>query len=127
MKFRVTTGVLFSVVAALLLAAAPTAHHEILAKFDDKKPMSLTGIVTSVDWANPHVHLFMTVRTGNENVNWAIELASRPTAGRSSTCVPPRHRRRSATGPHRAGPTGSRGWGRCLAWTGTGAIRAARC
>jgi uncharacterized protein DUF6152 len=76
MKVRVTAGVLFSVVAALLLAAAPTAHHEILAKFDDKKPMSLTGIVTSVDWANPHVHIFMTVRTGNENVNWAIELAS---------------------------------------------------
>jgi hypothetical protein len=75
MKFRVA-GVLFAVVAGLLLAAAPRAHHEILAKFDDKKPTSLTGIVTSVDWANPHVHIFMTVRTGNENVNWAIELAS---------------------------------------------------
>jgi hypothetical protein len=75
MKVRVT-GVLFSVVAALLLAAAPRAHHEILAKFDDKKPMTLTGVVTSVDWANPHVHLFMFVQTGNEKVNWAIELAS---------------------------------------------------
>ena len=74
MKFRVS-GVLFAV-AALLLAAAPRAHHEILAKFDDKKPMSLTGVVTSVDWANPHVHIFMSVPTGAEKVQWAIELAS---------------------------------------------------
>ena len=76
MKFG-AMGVLAAMLAALLLATAPgIAHHEILAKFDDTKPQTLSGIVTSVDWANPHVHLFMTVRTGNENVNWAVELES---------------------------------------------------
>ena len=37
------------------------AHHEILAKFDDHKPVTLNGVVTLVDWRNPHVHVFMNV------------------------------------------------------------------
>ena len=37
--------------AGLLLATVPLiAHHELLAKFDDKKPMTLNGVVTLVDW-----------------------------------------------------------------------------
>ena len=70
--------VLASVLAGLLLAAVPlTAHHEILAKFDDKKPLTLSGVVTLVDWRNPHVHVFMNVRDSkNETLNWAIELES---------------------------------------------------
>jgi len=66
------------VLAGLLLAAVPLmAHHEILAKFDDKKPVTLSGIVTLVDWRNPHVHVFMNVQDSkNETLNWAIELES---------------------------------------------------
>jgi len=66
------------VLAGLLLAAVPLmAHHEILAKFDDKKPLTLSGIVTLVDWRNPHVHVFMNVQDSkNETLNWAIELES---------------------------------------------------
>ena len=62
----------------LLLAAAPlAAHHEILAKFDDKKPVTLSGVVTLVDWRNPHVHVFMNVRDAKgQMLNWAIELES---------------------------------------------------
>jgi uncharacterized protein DUF6152 len=75
MKYR-AVGVLTSVLAAFLLAATPGAHHEILAKFDDTKPTTLNGVVTEVDWANPHVHIFMNVRTGNQNINWAVETAS---------------------------------------------------
>ena len=75
MKYR-AIGVLTSVLAAFVLAATAGAHHEILAKFDDTKPTTLNGVVTEVDWANPHVHIFMNVRTGNQNINWAVELAS---------------------------------------------------
>jgi uncharacterized protein DUF6152 len=61
--------------AALLLATTPlTAHHEILAKFDDHKPVTLNGIVTLVDWRNPHVHVFMNVPDAKGIVNWAIEV-----------------------------------------------------
>ena len=63
--------------AGLLLAVAPVAaHHEILAKFDDKKPITLKGVVTLVDWRNPHVHVFLNVRDKNQVANWAVELES---------------------------------------------------
>ena len=65
-------------VLALVLAAAPIvfAHHEPLAKFDDKKPIRLRGVVTLVDWRNPHAHVFINVTTGEIVSNWAIELES---------------------------------------------------
>lgn len=58
------------------------AHHEILAKFDDKKPMTLKGTVTKLDWANPHVHIFMNVQNGQNVLNWAVELESPVDLGR---------------------------------------------
>ncbi len=67
--------VLAAAFAGLLLAGARLmAHHEILAKFDDHKPVTLNGIVTLVDWRNPHVHVFMNVADAAGQVNWAIEL-----------------------------------------------------
>ena len=72
-----TSRVLASALGGLLLASVPlTAHHEILAKFDAAKPVTLTGIVTLVDWRNPHVHVFINVRNARETVNWAVELES---------------------------------------------------
>ena len=60
MKFRAVGAAL--TLTGLLLAVAPgMAHHEILAKFDDTKPTTLKGIVTLVDWRNPHVHVFINV------------------------------------------------------------------
>lgn len=63
--------------AALFLGGtAARAHHEITAKFDPTKPVELSGVVTYVDWRNPHVHVFVNVKTGNKLDNWAIELES---------------------------------------------------
>ena len=77
MKFGVQ-GVLATVLAALMLAIVPgQAHHPISGKFDDTKPTTLTGIVTLVDWRNPHVHVFMNVRDAKQQVeNWAVEIES---------------------------------------------------
>jgi hypothetical protein len=70
-----TSRVLAAAFTGLLLAGARlVAHHEILAKFDDQKPVTLNGIVTLVDWRNPHVHVFMNVSDAAGLVNWAIEL-----------------------------------------------------
>lgn len=65
--------------ASLLLALAATtplqAHHPIAAKFNDAQQMTLSGQVTAIDWANPHVHVFVNVADGSGTpVNWAIEL-----------------------------------------------------
>jgi hypothetical protein len=65
-------------VAVALAGGAPPAfaHHEITAKFDDTQPQTLTGVVTAIDWRNPHVHLFVNVASNGAVENWAIELES---------------------------------------------------
>jgi hypothetical protein len=62
---------------ALMLAIMPAkAHHEISAKFDTGKKVSLSGTVTGVDWANPHVHVFLNIKDASGLNNWAVELES---------------------------------------------------
>ncbi len=76
MTFR-GVGLLASVLAGILWATTPgTAHHAISAKFDSAKPVTLNGVVTLVDWRNPHVHVFINVRNANETLNWAVEIES---------------------------------------------------
>jgi hypothetical protein len=68
---------LFAITIAFVLTTTPiTAHHVITAKFDPTKTVSLNGTVVLIDWANPHVHLFLDVKAANITTNWAIELES---------------------------------------------------
>ncbi len=62
--------------AALALGPAAWAHHEIAGKFDMKSSMELTGVITKVDWRNPHVHLLINVTQGGQTLNWAVEMES---------------------------------------------------
>src|SRR5262245_47542234 len=67
----------FGALVILLLISIPAvAHHAIAAKFDPGKPVSLSGTVVEIDWANPQVHLFIEVKGANAITNWAIELES---------------------------------------------------
>ena len=51
------------------------AHHSFAAEFDSKKPINLKGIVTKVEWTNPHVWIYLNVKDGDGNVtNWGAEL-----------------------------------------------------
>ncbi len=77
MKIGTVRAALLALAAVLVAAIPLAAHHEILAKFDDTKPVRLTGVVTLVDWRNPHVHVFMNVADARkETLNWAVELES---------------------------------------------------
>lgn len=62
--------------AALAVSTTTHAHHPISGKFDATKSIALEGVVSGVDWRNPHVHVFVNVTTDGEIVNWAVELES---------------------------------------------------
>jgi uncharacterized protein DUF6152 len=68
----------FLVALTLLSAAAPLlAHHSFAAEFDGTKRIELTGVITKVEWTNPHVWFYINVKdeTGKV-VNWAAEMGS---------------------------------------------------
>jgi len=66
--------------AAILVAAPLMAHHSFAAEYDGKKPVTLKGTVTKVEWRNPHVYFFMDVTDEQgKPANWALEMG--PPAG----------------------------------------------
>jgi len=67
----------FVAAIGLLAAAAPAvAHHSFAAEYDAGKPLELKGIVTRIEWTNPHAHCYIDATDGAGTVtNWCVELA----------------------------------------------------
>lgn len=66
-----------SAVATLALVSQAGAHHSFAAEFDADSPIELTGVVTKVEWMNPHTFFYIDVEEDDGSYNnWAIELGS---------------------------------------------------
>jgi hypothetical protein len=63
-------------IAGLLLSGVPAlAHHAFATEFDAQKPVTMKGIVTKIDWANPHVWFYINVKTESGLIeNWGFEM-----------------------------------------------------
>ena len=61
------------VALAVLLTAAPgSAHHSIGGQFDTSKTLTLRGVITRVDWINPHPYVFLDVQESGDRRTWAL-------------------------------------------------------
>jgi len=66
-------------VGALVVAATPVlGHHSFAAEFDSSKTVSFSGIVTKVEWLNPHVYFYVDVKDSKTGkvTNWGCEMGS---------------------------------------------------
>jgi hypothetical protein len=69
--------VLLLLAAASFTAGTALAHHSFAAVYDAAKPITLTGVVTGMEWTNPHAHFFVDVKNEQGAVeNWDFELNS---------------------------------------------------
>src|SRR5215470_9703594 len=79
---------LASVAVVVATAAVPvSAHHSFSAEFDITKPFKLTGVVTKLQWANPHTFFYLDVtdeKTGKVT-NWAFEMGNPNALARDGT------------------------------------------
>jgi len=65
------------VIGFVLAAPAVKAHHSFAAEFDAAKALNLKGIVTKIEWANPHTYFYLDVTGPDGKVtNWGMEMGS---------------------------------------------------
>lgn len=63
MKYRKIPFPNVALVFAALLAALPVlAHHAFEAEFDQDKHITVTGVLTKLDWVNPHVYVYLDAK-----------------------------------------------------------------
>jgi hypothetical protein len=63
--------------AAFAVVSPLRAHHSFAAQYDSDAPVELDGVITRVEWKNPHAHFYVDVENGDGTVaNWDMELAS---------------------------------------------------
>ena len=75
------TKLVLMLTGGILLATLPAwAHHSFAAEFDANQPIKLRGVLTKMEWFNPHGWIYLDVtEPDGKVVNWAIE-AGAPTA-----------------------------------------------
>jgi hypothetical protein len=79
MRKRLPTNLAIACTTVCLLFAGRTlrAHHAFAAEFDVNRPLKLRGIVTRLDWINPHSWIHIDVKgPDGKVVNWMIEGGS---------------------------------------------------
>lgn len=71
-------------VSALALAVPASAHHSWTAEYDAQKPIKISGVVSKVEWTNPHTHFYVDVADASGKVTtWNFEMASTPALERA--------------------------------------------
>ena len=63
----------------VVVAGSVSAHHSVSGQYDASRPLTLTGVISKVDWINPHIYLHLAVKEKDGAVTtWT--LSTLPTA-----------------------------------------------
>ena len=70
-----------SIAAAVTFALGSTcavwAHHSFAAEFDASKSIRLEGVLTKIEWTNPHAYFYIDVKDDQgKAVNWGCEAGA---------------------------------------------------
>ena len=61
----------------LFVTAVPALAHHSFSMFDQAAPITIAGVVTSVEWTNPHVYIELDLTEPVKGAkHWSIELGS---------------------------------------------------
>ena len=71
--FKTVAATLF-VAAAMMLARPVLAHHSFAAEFNVDDRAEVTGVITDIQWVNPHIYLTLDAKTKDGGAEqWKIE------------------------------------------------------
>ena len=73
-------------IALFIVVATPAfAHHSLSKEFDEARAMTIQGVITKVEWTNPHVLIYIDVKNSNGSISsWRVESAAANTLYRSN-------------------------------------------
>ena len=63
----------------VVVAGSVSAHHSVSGQYDASRPLTLTGVISKVDWINPHIYLHLDVKD-KEGAVTTWTLSTLPTA-----------------------------------------------
>ena len=64
-------------IIAFALLGLPAAAHHSGAQYDHTQLIKVSGVVTKMEWANPHSRLYVEGQDGsNDEAKWQIDLPS---------------------------------------------------
>ena len=72
---RPNHGVLMAIFGLLVTAVPVLAHHSISSEYDPKREFAVTGLMTRVEWSNPHIFWYVEVKDAKSGKvdTWAFE------------------------------------------------------
>src|SRR5215475_13605056 len=80
---RTKLGILTAALSFFGFVVPAFAHHGFDTEYDVNKKFKLTGVVTKVEWLNPHMRVYIDVTDAKGTVtNWNLELTSPNTVRR---------------------------------------------
>jgi hypothetical protein len=74
---KLNSAIAIAVFSMVISPFPSIAHHSFMAEFDERKPFTVTGVVTRIDWENPHAFFYLDAKDeGGRIVKWSFQTAT---------------------------------------------------